>query len=190
MHEGDAPAGKMRSHATTGRTAVLMAGVVALACAWAQTSRAEVSVSGQPDAIVVDAHDASVEDILMALRDAFQVQYRATRTLDRVISGQYRGPLNRVLSRVLQGFDYVTQSSAGGVTIIILNPSSSTPGVPMTPAAARSPAPPPVAPLESATTTTSPIAQKPSVATRRQDMEMPGERLNFPDGVNFGAGGL
>jgi len=100
------------------RKLVLAIWLAALLQAWAQPVRAEVRVSGQADAVIVETREASVEEVLAALRASFNLQYRTSGALNRVMTGTYSGSLQRVIARLLEGHNYVMQSSAGGELIV------------------------------------------------------------------------
>ena len=103
---------------------VLAMGLAALLPPAAQPVRAEVRVSGQADALIVETREASVEEILAALRASFNLHYRISGALNRVITGTYSGSLQRVVARLLEGHNYVMQASAGGGELIIFGPGA------------------------------------------------------------------
>jgi hypothetical protein len=96
--------------------------LAALLQAFAQPVRADVRVTGQADALIVETREASVEEILAALRASFNLQYRTSGALNRVMTGTYTGSLQRVIARLLEGHNYVMQSSAGGSALIVFEP--------------------------------------------------------------------
>lgn len=104
------------------RKLVLAIGLAALLQAFAQPVRAEVRVSGQADALIVETREASVAEVLAALRTSFNLQYRISGALNRVMTGTYTGSLQRVIARLLEGHNYVMQSSAGGGALIVFEP--------------------------------------------------------------------
>src|SRR5690348_111554 len=57
--------------------------------------------------VEVEAHDASVRDVLDALKASHMIQFRSSDALSRVVTGTYTGTLAQVLSRVLKGYNYV-----------------------------------------------------------------------------------
>lgn len=106
------------------RKLVLAIGLAALLPAFAQPVGAEVRVSGQADALIVETREASVEEILAALRASFNLHYRTSDALNRVVTGTYTGSLQRVVARLLEGQNYVLQSSAGGGRLIVIGPGA------------------------------------------------------------------
>ena len=81
---------------------------------------AELRVTGNRDSVSIEAHNAPLKEILDALRTSFQVEYKPVAGLERPITGTYSGSLDRVLSRLLIGHDYIIRSSARGMEIVIL----------------------------------------------------------------------
>jgi hypothetical protein len=76
--------------------------------------RAAVSVNGNSASVHLEASNATLSEVLSALESAFSVRHRTSVPLDQAISGTYRGPLRRVLSRVLDGFNYYLADTADG----------------------------------------------------------------------------
>ena len=112
------------------RKLVLTIGLAALLQAFAQPVRAEVRVSGQADAVIVETREASVEEVLAALRASFNLHYRISGALNRVMTGTYTGSLQRVIARLLEGHNYVMQASAGGGELIVFGPAAAGSSVP------------------------------------------------------------
>jgi len=83
--------------------------------------RAAVNVYGNGAFVHLEASNASLSEVLSALESAFSIRHRTSVPLDQAISGTYRGPLRRVLSRVLDGFNYyVVNTAEGGIEIMVL----------------------------------------------------------------------
>jgi hypothetical protein len=81
---------------------------------------AEVRVAGQPDAVSVEVRDAAVEEVLVALGQSFGLQYRSAAPLARRISGTYKGPLSRVLRRVLDGYDFILKTGSENLEVVVI----------------------------------------------------------------------
>jgi hypothetical protein len=79
--------------------------------------RAEARVSGVPDAVLVEARDAAVDEVMAALNTTFGLQYRSPASLSRRVSGTYEGSLQRVVALLLDGYDYVMKTDAGVVEV-------------------------------------------------------------------------
>jgi hypothetical protein len=125
---------------------VLMSSIL-LAILWQALSigaRAEVLVTGEPDAVQVDAKEASVEELLSALRKAYGLQYWSSANLSRSVSGTYAGSLQQVVSRVLslQGYYFIAETSEHG-TIVAVYDKSAAPGSNVNLVMSRPASPPP-----------------------------------------------
>jgi hypothetical protein len=81
---------------------------------------AEAQVRGNPNAVSVEAKDASVEEILVALSDAFDVHFRSSANLEKRLTGTYVGTLQQVVTHVLRGFNFVMKSGDKGIEITLL----------------------------------------------------------------------
>jgi hypothetical protein len=113
--------------------------------------RAEIQATGGADAITVEAKEASVEEVLIALKKAYGLQYGSSANLSRSISGTFAGSLQQVVSRVLslQGYDFIAETSAQGVIVAVYGKSTapvSTVAVAPQVAAVPSKPPPPPSP--------------------------------------------
>jgi hypothetical protein len=81
---------------------------------------AEAHVRGKPDAVSVEAKNASVEEILVALSNAFDVRFRSSANLEKRLTGTYEGSLQQVVARVLSGYDFFVRSGETGIEITLL----------------------------------------------------------------------
>jgi hypothetical protein len=88
-------------------------------------SAAEVRLSGTPDRIVLRASDATMPEILAAVRSAFDLEVRLKGATARKFTGVYSGSVRQVLSRLLAGEDYVLRFAADGMSIVLLGASAS-----------------------------------------------------------------
>jgi hypothetical protein len=114
----------------------------ALLAAGGPAAQAGVRVEGSPEAIRIDVADASVADVLNALRAQFNLRYRSNDALDTRTSGNFRGPLRRVVARMLDGYDFAMTVTPEGIDVLILRQNAAA-NIAVAPAAAR-PAPAPV----------------------------------------------
>ena len=111
------------SRERAGPQIVLLA--ISIVCfAFAQSAHAEVRVSGGADAVMIETRDATLEEVLRALQASFKFRYRSTRGLDRVINGTYSGSLPRAVTRLLEGHNYVMQSSPNDLEVVIFVPGN------------------------------------------------------------------
>lgn len=135
-------------------------GAVLLAAGCPIPASAEVRVEGRLDAVRLETAGSSVEQVLAALGATYGLRYRAAIALDRTLTGVYQGPLERVLARVLDSYDFVTKSSAGGVEVIILSER----GGHSSPRAGQGLPPPPPSPAAMVPTPAGPVPAQTSAA--------------------------
>src|SRR5262249_24360291 len=109
-------------HTITRRKLALALLSVAVALgASAAHARAEVSIHGDGACVHLEANKAPIDEVLSALESTFSIRHRTSVPLDQVISGTYTGPLRRVLSRVLDGFNYyVADTTEGRMEITVV----------------------------------------------------------------------
>jgi hypothetical protein len=97
--------------------AIALGIALAIAPTWA---RAETQVHGTPQAVVVEAQNATIEEILGALTDTFKVQFKSAANLDKRLTGTYQGTLQQTVSHILKGYDFVVKSGQAGLEITLL----------------------------------------------------------------------
>jgi hypothetical protein len=78
-----------------------------------------VRVRGDITAVRIDARRTTIADVLAALNAAFDMSYRSSIVLDVEINGTYAGSLRRVISRVLDGYNYVIKQDDAKLAVII-----------------------------------------------------------------------
>jgi hypothetical protein len=76
--------------------------------------------------IRIEAHEAGLDQVLAALRDAGRIQYSAADAPSRTITGTYTGTLPQVLSRMLDGQNYFLHVTASGTEFHAVNTSAGT----------------------------------------------------------------
>ena len=81
--------------------------------------RAEVRVQGNAENMRLEVRDATITEILNALREHFSLRFRGTPA-SGAVTASYAGPLRAVLARVLEGYDYVIGPHGSAVEVIIL----------------------------------------------------------------------
>ncbi len=130
------------------RAAVLLGAALAIAPTFVL---AEIQVRGSPEAVRIEARDTPIEEILAALGRAFGMHYELLAKLDKRVSGTYVGPLPRVLTRILDGYNFILKTDNGSIALTVVGtpnaaapaPASSAPKVVQQPSgatpAARSP---------------------------------------------------
>ena len=83
-------------------------------------ARSEVHVEGTPTAVRITTSSDSIGDVLSALGVAFDLRLRSAIDLDAPADQTYAGPIERVVARLLGGFNYVVKKSAGTTEIMVL----------------------------------------------------------------------
>jgi hypothetical protein len=101
------------------RSAVLS---LVLICAAPAKAAPEVQISGGADNIVLRARNATMAEVLSGIHSALDIGIEATGSPARQFTGTYSGSLRHVLSRLLEGENYVIRASASGVDIIFIGP--------------------------------------------------------------------
>lgn len=104
--------------------------VALLAAIHTSVARAEVRLQGDTGAVKLEASDASVDDVLAALSARFGVSYQSSSPLTRRITATFDGPLSSVVTRVLDGYDFVIKSSSGKLDVRVLSNGSPRPAIP------------------------------------------------------------
>lgn len=101
---------------------------MALLFAWclsSESAEAAVRLSGTVERIILTTNDATIAEILAALRAAFYVEMTLKGATARKFTGTYIGSPRQVLSRLLRGEDYVLRSTSDGISIRLLGMSES-----------------------------------------------------------------
>ena len=101
------------------------AGIAALVLVLGGPAWGEATLAGDRDELKIVTKDASVEEVLTALSSNFGVHYRSSASLDRRLTGNYAGSLERVLFRVLDGYNFIVSTTSGNVEVIILDRATS-----------------------------------------------------------------
>jgi hypothetical protein len=85
-----------------------------------------VKVAGTAEKLKLEVSNATVDNALAALRSAVDFKCLCSPPLDRRVTGVYQGNIRRVLSRLLEGYDYVIKTSPSGmVEVIVLRANAS-----------------------------------------------------------------
>ncbi len=88
------------------------------------TARGEVRVSGSEDNIVLHAKNATLSEILLGVQSALHINITLMGSTTRQYTGLYEGPPRRVLSRLLDGVNYIVSSRPDGMIVSIIGPST------------------------------------------------------------------
>lgn len=87
-------------------------------------SRAEILVTGAVNAVRLEARKASLEQVLDALGSLSELHYQTSVAFSESITGNYNGSLREVVSRLLQGYNFVIIVSAGIVDVKVYGASN------------------------------------------------------------------
>jgi hypothetical protein len=68
--------------------------------------------------------DATIPEILAALRSTFDLEVKLMGTTARTFTGAYSGSVRQVLSRLLAGEDYILSSDSEGMSIVLISKSA------------------------------------------------------------------
>jgi hypothetical protein len=116
------------THHRLARAATLVGAFVL--CASSLPAWADVRiVDSGPGTVVVEARDATVEQVLEALSKSRNFEFHASGALTRVLSATYSGTLPRVLGRILDGYDHVVQSTPSGIRVNVVGVAQALPSV-------------------------------------------------------------
>jgi len=161
------------------RAAILLGAALAIA---PTSVLAEMQVRGSPEAVRIEARDTPVVEILAALSRAFGMHYQLLANIDKRVSGTYVGPLPRVVTRILDGYNFILKTDNGSIAVTVVGtpnaaaavPASSGPKVVRQQAAAAPAAQPPSVREDGARPTASASTAAPSPAVE------PTEGAPFP----------
>jgi|SRR6266446_456655 hypothetical protein len=92
---------------------------MALTCGLATIACAEVHVEGSPTAVRVTTGEDAIADVLSAFAATFNVQYRTAIPLDAAANKTYSGSFGQVISRLLDGYNYVIKKDQETIEIVV-----------------------------------------------------------------------
>jgi hypothetical protein len=84
------------------------------------TAKTETLLTGSRADLRIAITDASVAEVLAALEAKFDVNFRARAPLDHHVSGSYSGSLQSVVSRILNGYDFIIKTEAEHLEVIVI----------------------------------------------------------------------
>jgi hypothetical protein len=88
-------------------------------CSLVPTARAEVHVDGSLAAVRVTTSQDAISDVLSAFAATFNVRYRTAIPLNSTVSATYSGSFGQVISRLLDGYNYVIKRDQETTEIIV-----------------------------------------------------------------------
>jgi len=86
----------------------------------APPASAEVHLTGTATNLKIETRGASLEEVLRLLHSSFKFQYSIGGSLDGAVSGTYSGSLTRVVTRLLEGHNFIIHGTADNLEVIIL----------------------------------------------------------------------
>jgi hypothetical protein len=107
-------------HTGMGKHRCSFVAVAALACGVASTAFAEVRVEGNLSALRVSTSGDALSDVLSAFGTRLPVRYRTAVPLNGEINGAYSGSFSQVISRLLDGYNYIIKNDQELTEIIVL----------------------------------------------------------------------
>jgi hypothetical protein len=78
-------------------------------------------VQGGPAAVHLEVRQTTIAQVLAALMAAYDMSYSASIPLERLLDGTYTGSLRRVVSRVLQGYNFAIEQDNAKLVVIIFD---------------------------------------------------------------------
>jgi hypothetical protein len=92
----------------------------ALSCSLATVAYADVQIEGTAAAVRVTTSQDTIADVLSAFASPFNVKYRSAVPLNATANASYSGSFGQVISRLLDGYNYVIKKDQATTEIIVL----------------------------------------------------------------------
>jgi hypothetical protein len=109
----------MGQHTTARQRCRLLGAAMAITCCLGTSVSAEVRVTGDLNALRVSASGDPLSEVLSAFGTRFPVKYRTSLPLTSEINGAYSGSFSQVVSRLLDGYNYVIKKDQGLTEILV-----------------------------------------------------------------------
>ena len=93
-----------------------------------RAASAATQIDGAADGLRVNARDATIIEILDALKSRFKLTYHAHSYDRQPLTGIYSGTLRAALGQILEGNNYVLKSSGEGLEVLIFGASGQVSG--------------------------------------------------------------
>src|SRR5215471_11437692 len=93
---------------------------VAFACSVPAIATAEVHVEGTPAAVRITTNQDTIANVLSALSATFNIPLRTGVLIGAAADATYSGSLRQVVSRLLDGYNYVIKADDSKTTEIIV----------------------------------------------------------------------
>ena len=92
-------------------------------------AHAEIILEGPANALQIEMHDTSVQEVLLVLGANYGLRFSSATPLDRSVSGSFNGPLPRLVARLLDRYNYVVKSANGTLEVVVLGAHDGSPAV-------------------------------------------------------------
>jgi hypothetical protein len=113
----------MKSHARLGLGQVFWLSAALTGALWVtlpSSARAEVIVTGTSKDARIEISDATLEQLLSALREKLDLAYSSSAPLDhKVQDGTFAGPLSKILTPLLTGYDHVMKMHGEHISLVL-----------------------------------------------------------------------
>lgn len=76
-------------------------------------------VEGSAAAVRLEVRQQTIAAVLSALSTVYKISYRSSSTLDEARDGKYGGSLEHVISRLLDGYDYVIKHEDSHLDVLV-----------------------------------------------------------------------
>ena len=83
-------------------------------------AHAEIILEGPANALQIEMHDTSVQEVLLDLGANYGLRFSSATPLDRSVSGSFNGSLPRLVARLLDRYNYVVKSANGTLEVVVL----------------------------------------------------------------------
>jgi hypothetical protein len=93
---------------------------IAFVCSLPAIVSAEVHVAGSPAAVRITTSRDTISNVISTLATTFHVQYRTAVPLDAAADASYSGSFRQVISRLLDGYNYVIKGDDSKTTEIVV----------------------------------------------------------------------
>jgi hypothetical protein len=170
----------LHSAALSVGAATIAAGIFAILPTSAQ---AATKISGNAQAVSIQAQGSSIEEVLAALGQQFNLHYRSSADLKNRITGTYQGSLRSVVARLLEGHDFVMSSGPEGLVITVFGGGKAAATTNVT-IAAKSATPELVQNVAPAKTAAAPAPtpEQTQPATAKSDAHLPAPEVKVAEG--------
>jgi hypothetical protein len=91
-----------------------------LAAISGKAAYADLLITGEPDAIHIEAREVPLRQLLDAMQAKFNLHYRTDDALGSPVTGTFNGQLRRVAVRLLEDYDFVMKMTPEGIDVLIM----------------------------------------------------------------------